>query len=349
MENFIKDTYFDSDNFGFDGYTNQRQISQTSSARRRTNTKTRTPKKLVPMAINVDSYGFEGEEFDAYRGKRKAARIERKAARNTARIERKATRTAAKVERKANRPRVMKIRAKIADQEARTKAELEQNKADAQAERESANIDASAENKDQVLDFVPPTPEQQVKVKKYLERRGRTEIEQSPEMLSAQFREERGREINERLNDKVAYLDENAQANDQEWYDENYPTYEDVEEEILTEEEDSYAFTGDSDNFLDPDTIAVATNVGKKAADVYRQKRFAAGKKAFGMTKAQFDKKQEEQRKALAEGTDTISQLRGAAVQESTRQYIGRNPALIAVGVLVLVGAIYGLMQLNKK
>jgi hypothetical protein len=67
------------------------------------------------------------------------------------------------------------------------------------------------------------------------------------------------------------------------------------------------------------------------------------------MTKAQFDKKQEAQRKALAEGTDTVSQLRGAAVQESTRQYIGRNPALIAVGVLVLVGAIYGLMQLNKK
>jgi len=299
-----------------------------------------------------ESYGFDGAEFDGFKGRRapkKAARIERKAAKTAARIDRKATRTAAKVERKANRPRVMKIRAKIADQEARTKAEIEETKAANQAERESANLDASAENKEQILDFVPPTPEQQVKVKKYLERRGRTEIEQSPEMLSAQFREERGREINERLNDKVAYLDENAQANDQEWYDENYPTYEDVEEEILTEEEDSFAFTGDSDNFLDPDTIAVATNVGKKAADLYRQKRFAAGKKAFGMTKAQFDKKQEAQRKALAEGTDTVSQLRGAAVQESTRQYIGRNPAIVVVGALLLVGAIYGLIQLNKK
>jgi hypothetical protein len=309
MENFIKDTYF-------------------------------------------ESYGFDGAEFDGFKGRRapkKAARIERKAAKTAARIDRKATRTAARVDRKANRPRVMKIRAKIADQEARTKAEIEETKAANQAERESANLDASAENKDQVLDFVPPTPEQQVKVKKYLERRGRTEIEQSPEMLSAQFREERGREINERLSDKVAYLDENAQANDQEWYDENYPTYEDVEEEILTEEEDSFAFTGDSDNFLDPDTIAVATNVGKKAADLYRQKRFDKGLKAFGQTKAQWEKKQEAQRKALAEGTDTVSQLRGAAVQESTRQYIGRNPALIAVGVLVLVGAIYGLMQLNKK
>ena len=307
-----------------------------------------------------ESYGFDGKEFDGYKGKRKAARqdnraakraakIQTRTAKKTAKIDRKATRTAAKVERKANRPRVMKIRAKIADQEARTAAELAETKAANQAERESANLDASAENNDQILDFVPPTPEQQVKVKKYLERRGRTEIEQSPEMLSAQFREERGREINERFNDKIEYLDENAQANDDEGYEENYPEYEDIEEEILQEEEDSFAFTGDSDNFLDPDTIAVATNVGKKAADLYRQKRFAAGKKAFGMTKAQFDKKQEAQRKALAEGTDTVSQLRGAAVQESTRQYIGRNPALIAVGVLVLVGAIYGLMQLNKK
>jgi hypothetical protein len=305
MENFIKDTYF-------------------------------------------ESYGFDGAEFDGYKGRRaakKQAKSERKAARNTARIERKATRTAAKVERKANRPRVLKIRAKIADQEARTKAELEQNK----AATDNANLDANTENQNGILDFTPPTPEQQVKVKKYLERRGHTEIEQSPEMLSAQFREERGREINERFNNKVQFLDENAQANDQEWYDENYPTYEDVEEEILTEEENSFAFTGDSDNFLDPDTIAVATNVGKKAADLYRQKRFAQGKKAFGQTKAQFEKKQEEQRKAIAEGTDTVSQLRGAAVQESTRQYIGRNPAIVVVGALLLVAAIYGVVQLNKK
>lgn len=315
MENFIKDTYF-------------------------------------------ENYGFDGSEFDGYKGRRaarqesraakKAAKVETRIAKKTAKIARKDARNVAKIERKANRPRVMKIRAKIADQEERTKAEIEQNKAAADKENANANNDATNEN--QILDFVPPIQaEQQIKVKKYLERRGVSDIEQSPEMLAAQFREERGKEINERFEDKVQYLDENAQANDPEWYEENYPEYLDVEEEILAEEEDSFAFTGDSDNFLDPDTIAVATNVGKKAADLYRQKRFAAGKKAFGMTKAQFDKKQEEQRKAIAEGTDTISQLRGAAVQESTRQYIGRNPVLIAVGVLLLGAAIYGLVQLNKK
>lgn len=316
MENFIKDTYFDSNSFGFDG-----------------------------------------AEFDGYRGQRKqarqanktakrAAKIETRTAKKTAKIARKDNRAAAKIDRKANRPRVMKIRAKIADQEARTAAEIAETNAQGAADRENASLDASAERE---LNAPPIQPEQQVKVKKYLERRGRTEIEESPEMLAAQFREERGREINERFEDKIAYLDENAQANDPEWYEENYPTYEDVEEEILAEEEDSFAFTGDSDNFLDPDTIAVATNVGKKAADLYRQKRFAAGKKAFGMTKTQYDKKQEAAKKALAEGTDTISQLRGAAVQESTRQYIGRNPAIVVVGALLLVGAIYGLIQLNKK
>lgn len=314
MENFIKDTYF-------------------------------------------ESYGFDGAEFDGYKGKRKAARQENRTARKAAKIEtrtakktgkiaRKDARNVAKIERKANRPRVMKIRAKIADQEARTAAEIAETQAQGANERENANLDADAERQ---ANFPPIQPEQQVKVKKYLERRGRTEIEESPEMLAAQFREERGREINERFNDKIEYLDENAQANDAEWYEENYPEYEDIEEEILAEEEDSFAFTGDSDNFLDPDTIAVATNVGKKAADLYRQKRFAKGLKAFGMTKAQWEKKQEEQRKAIAEGTDTVSQLRGAAMQESTRQYIGRNPAIIVVGVLLLGAAIYGIVALNKK
>lgn len=319
MENFIKDTYFES--YGF---------------------------------------GFDGAEFDGFRGKRKAkqaarqenknvrkaAKVATRTAKKTGKIARKDARNAAKIERKANRPRVMKIRAKIADQEARTAAEIAETQAQGANERENANLDADAER---TANFPPIEPEQQVKVKRYLERRGRTEIEESPEMLAAQFREERGREINQRFEEKLDYLDENADANDPEWYEENYPEYEEIEEEILQEEEDSFAFTGDSDNFLDPDTIAVATNVGKKAADLYRQKRFAQGKKAFGMTKAQWEKKQEEQRKAIAEGTDTVSQLRGAAMQETTRQYIGRNPAIIVLGVLLLGAAIYGVVALNKK
>lgn len=319
MENFIKDTYFES--YGF---------------------------------------GFDGAEFDGFRGKRKAkqaarqenknvrkaAKVATRTAKKTAKIDRKGARNAAKIERKANRPRVMKIRAKIADQEARTAAEIAETQAQGANERENANLDADAER---MANFPPIEPEQQVKVKRYLERRGRKEIEESPEMLAAQFREERGREINQRFEEKLDYLDENADANDPEWYEENYPEYEDIEEEILQEEEDSFAFTGDSDNFLDPDTIAVATNVGKKAADLYRQKRFAAGKKAFGMTKAQYDKKQEEQRKAIAEGTDTVSQLRGAAMQETTRQYIGRNPAIVVLAVVLLGTAIYAVVALNRN
>lgn len=318
MENFIKDTYFESYGFGFDG---------------------------------AEFEGFKGRKQKraaniAAKSERKAARTATRTAKKTGKIARKDARNAAKIERKANRPRVMKIRAKIADQEARKAAEIAETSAANANERENANLDADAER---TANFPPIQPEQQVKVKKYLERRGRKEIEESPEMLAAQFREERGREINQRFEEKLDYLDENADANDPEWYEENYPEYEDIEEEILQEEEDSYAFTGDSDNFLDPDTIAVATNVGKKAADLYRQKRFAKGLKAFGMTKAQWEKKQEEQRKAIAEGTDTVSQLRGAAMQETTRQYIGRNPAIIVVGVLLLGAAIYGVVALNKK
>jgi hypothetical protein len=255
----------------------------------------------------------------------------------------------------------MKVRAKIAEQEARTAAEIANTNADAEQNRNLIQQEADAANAanqqeqeyQDTTGYVDTTgfePEKQVKVKNYLKRRNRGDIyDDRPEYLAAQFREERGREIAERYQEKLDWLNENAEANDDEWYEENYPEYEDIEEEILEEEENSFSFTGDSDNFLDPDTIAVATNIGKKAADLYRQKRFAQSKKAFGMTKAQWEAKQEAQRKALAEGTDTISQLRGAAVQESTRQFIGRNPALIAVGVLVLAGAVYGLMQLNKK
>jgi hypothetical protein len=320
MENFIKDTYF-------------------------------------------ESYGYDGVEFDGFLKRspaKKQANVQRKQAKTAARtakktgkIERKAARNTAKIERKANRPRVLKVRAKIAEQEARTAAEIENTNADAEQNRNLIQQEAdaaSAANQDAQIDTTGFEPEKQVKVKNYLKRRNRGDIyDDRPEMLAAQFREERGREIAERYQEKVNWLDENAQANDPEWYEENYPEYDDIEEEILEEEENSFSFTGDSDNFLDPDTIAVATNIGKKAADLYRNKRFAQDKKAFGMTKAQWEAKQEAQRKALAEGTDTVSQLRGAAVQESTRQFIGRNPVVIVLGTILLAGAIYGLMQLNKK
>jgi len=331
MENFIKDTYFESygyDGLEFDGFLKRSPAKkQAAVQRKQAKTEARTAKKT--------------------------AKIDRKAVRNDSRVQRKATKQAAKIEKKANRPRVMKVRAKIAEQEARTAAEIANTNADAEQNRNLIQQEAdaaNAANQDAQIDTTGFEPEKQVKVKNYLKRRNRGDIyDDRPEMLAAQFREERGREIAERYQNKVNWLDENADANDDEWYEENYPEYEDIEEEILEEEENSFSFTGDSDNFLDPDTIAVATNIGKKAADLYRNKRFAQDKKAFGMTKKQWEAKQEAQRKAIAEGTDTVSQLRGAAVQESTRQFIGRNPVVIVLGTILLAGAIYGLMQLNKK
>ena len=317
---------------------------------------------------SMDAYGFndDGYDYDGFLKRspaKKQAKIEKKAAKveikknkAAAKIERKATKQAAKIEKKANRPRVLKVRAKIEQENARNKAAIEETAKDNEAARSEtalnnqAEREAAQETGEETPDTTNFTPERQVKVKKYLERRGRgNAIETSPETLAAQFREERGRQINERFNDKINWLDENEEANDDEWYEENYPDYEDIEEEILEEEENEFAFTGDSDNFLDPDTIAVATSVGKKAADLYRQKRFAQGKKAFGMTKAQYEKKQEAQRQAIAEGTDTLSQLKGAAVQESTRQFIGRNPLIIVVGVLLVVSAIAGVVYMNKS
>jgi hypothetical protein len=98
MDNFIKDTYFESygyDGVEFDGFL-KRSPAKKQAAVQRKQAKT------------------------AARTAKKTAKIDRKAVRNDSRVQRKATKQAAKIEKKANRPRVMKVRAKIAEQEARS-------------------------------------------------------------------------------------------------------------------------------------------------------------------------------------------------------------------------------------
>lgn len=173
-------------------------------------------------------------------------------------------------------------------------------------------------------------------------------------MIGAQFIEERARQIAERHDEIEEQLDEDPSYTEDE-IEEMIPEYEDIEEMILEEEANEFSFTGDEDNFLDPDSIAMLAKVGKAGIEKYKEKRFAQGKKAFGRTKAQ--DAAIKAKKALAEqGLDTGDPLTDAMraakeklVQEKTTETVKEYTPYIIGGTILLVVVGVAIYMSNKS
>lgn len=266
---------------------------------------------------------FVGMEVDEF-GK---ARKERKATRQKGRIERKSTKQTNKQERKLNRANNKNL---VRLEKARSK----------QVETEQQLADPETEN---------PTiePKQAVKMVNYVKAQREEPISNNPEELAAQFRDLRGSQIAQRRAQHVEALRNRAVSEDEDFVEMETPTYDEVEEEILEEEENNFNFTGEEDNFLDPETIGVISAIGKKSADVYREKRFAKGKKAFGKTKKQFDTAQAK-KLAIDRGEiiddSAAAQIKAEAIKQitdvKTKETINDNLPLI-------VGAVIGLITIG--
>jgi len=195
-------------------------------------------------------------------------------------------------------------------------------------------------------DLSPETMPLKAKVKatNYLKSRGRAiEDENNPEILAAQFLEERQRQIAERHDAIETAIDETPGLTEEE-RDEMIPEYEDVLEDIMEEEENNFAFDGNEDNFVDPATAAMLASVGKAGVEKYKEKRFAAGKKAFGRTAAQdaeikAKKLSGEQTPGAAAAGAAIAEIEKIKTKETIKGYtpyfIGGAVLLVVIGVAV--------------
>lgn len=278
-----------------------------------------------------------------------AKRSQRKAARQTARAQRKAVKTQGKQERKS-----AKVAGRVAKKEAIQ--ERKTGKAEARQERKATKANARLDAVREAAANLPEelTPDQmplpvKVKATNYLKKRNRViEDENDGELLGAQFIEERARQIAQRHDAIEQEIDDDPSFTDEE-RDEMIPEYEDVEEMILEEEANEFSFTGDYDNFLDPDSIAMLARLGKSGIDKYKEKRFAQGKKAFGQTKAQYEAKQKEKQR-IAEGGEPdspaaaamaeikkklIDEKKAEALKDYTPHIIGGVIVLIIIGVAI--------------
>lgn len=276
--------------------------------------------------------------------KRQAARQDRRADKVNAQIERKNIRVQSRADAKAGRIENKSIK--------------QQGKADARVTKQNARIAQvrdAAENLPADLTPEALPLKAKVKVVNYLKKRGRQiEDENDPEILSGQFIEERARHIAAKHDEIEQQIDDDMSLTDEE-RDAMIPEYEDVEEMILEEEANEFSFTGDEDNFLDPETIAMVARIGKAGADKYKQKRFEAGKKAFGRTAAQ-DKAIQERKAKAARGedtgdavTDAITAAKNKLVDEKTKETVNEYKPYIIGGVIVLFIAGIAIYYSGKK
>lgn len=184
---------------------------------------------------------------------------------------------------------------------------------------------------------------QSIKATRYLQKRGVKPF-RDPALKAAQVLDERGEQIRERMEPEIEEINNDVSIPEEERAD-WYPEEDDIHEEILDEEFDQANFDGYDENhadYLDADTVGVLFNMGKAAADKYRQKQFAAGKKAFGKTKAQWEAEQK--------NTDTVvNAATEAAEAEIKKQKIKEYTPHMVVGVVLLAIVLYAVYAQGKK
>jgi hypothetical protein len=259
------------------------------------------------------------------RNERKAAKIASRENIKLAKIAKKQDAQQARIDARSN-----KDQAKIAKRAAKNTrvAELKEIQNNLPADLSPENVPLKAK----------------VKATNYLKSRGRViEDENNAEMLGAQFLEERQRQIAERHDEIENAIDETPGLTEDE-RDEMVPEYEDVLNDIMEEEANNFAFDGNEDFFIDPATAAMLVNVGKAGAEKYKEKRFAAGKKAFGRTAAEdaaikLKKASGEQGPGAAAASAAIAEIENIKTKEAIKGYtpyfIGGAVLLVVLGVAV--------------
>jgi len=287
--------------------------------------------------------------------KNKQARQNRKAARQTARAERKLVKVENRQERKntkvAGGRRALKAKA-AASENARldTAANIENKmKQDAQAAEISRLAQIEAAQEAAAESGAAPAPEQQLKAKKYLQRRGVVGVYKDPELLAAQLMDARYNQIQERIDAEREEVMNDISIPDEEketWI----PDEEDIHDEILEEEFFDAQFNnydGESADYLDADTIGLLYNTGAAALDKYKQKQWAKNpnKKILGQTKKEYDAK----RAASAAGDTVYDAAVNKATEEVKKQKIKEYTPLIIGGVVVLVLIVIGTYYAGKK
>ena len=289
----------------------------------------------------------------------------RRKARQDARIKRKQTRVEGRVE--AKQSRIAKRRdvslarvAKRANSSMKEEPEEISRVADVEdAEHSAGNTGINGAN----LDL-----KQVTKMTNYVKRQNRTP-EKDPELLAAQVYETREQQIQrenareiaaERAANQTGAINQNWGIEDGEVLPEyqnqdeteDLPDFEDTHENILEQEEQEFSFDGNEDNFLDPATLGVALSAGKAAADKYREKQFAKGKKAFGKTKAQWDAEQAK-KTAIEKGDikdpSIINAAKKAAEESIQKETVKSYTNEIWIGSILLVVVLVSVYYYGKK
>jgi hypothetical protein len=195
------------------------------------------------------------------------------------------------------------------------------------------------------------TPKMQTKATNYLIQRGRQSLETNPELLAAQVMEERERQIEARRDQAIEEMNQLSYPDYPK--EEEYPDEESIHNSIMEEEENTFGFTGEEDNFVDPATLGVLLNVGEASANKYRENRFAKGQKAFGKTQKQWEAEQKKKEK-IAKGELPDPSIINAASKEAEEQIIkvrtdefkADNFTMVIVVGIVIVASI---LLLQKK
>ena len=268
---------------------------------------------------------------------KRKARLERKANRQNDRSTRKNNKAAAKIVRKQTNTENSRRGRKMAE----TVVNNEMKQAEQAAESRLINREIAEEESNGVM-----TPKATLKAQSYLKKKG-VRTFKDPEILAAQVLDFRQNEIQERIQAEREEIDNDITIPEDE-KGELYPDDEDIEEEILDEEFEQANFDGfdeDSIDYLDADTIGLLYNIGKGAADKFREKQFAKGKKAFGKTKEQFEKQQ-----ALKAKGDTVANASSSAAEQTIKeQKLREYTPQIIVGVLILAAVVFAAYKANSK
>lgn len=302
----------------------------------------------------------------ANRAKKREARAKKKETRFNKRMDRKDRKADAQIERKGKRLDLGRKGRKSKetdaeqarlDKQQETDANIQEKTADAdialqdkqvtskmmQEEAETISRLSNVQEKEENLpEGAMPSPDQQIRMRNYLQTRGTVGVYKDPSLMSAQIMEQRQEEIARR---RQAEIDEEMQEDP--WTaleDRDFPDEEDIEEEWIDEEYDSFAFSGETKaDFLDEDTLALVYKVGKAASDKYREKRFKQGKKAFGMDQKTFEAKQ------AANGDRIIDAASDAAEKEIKKQKIKEYTPAIVAGVAILIVIVVAAFVYGKK
>lgn len=116
------------------------------------------------------------------------------------------------------------------------------------------------------------------KVRNYIKRMGEEPME-TPAQMATQALLLRNGQIQQRMNEEREREEQNTPPLVDEVQPEGYePDPEDIEDQIMEEEAETFGFDGEADNFLDPATLSAVKLAGQKGLNILNAKREKKGK-----------------------------------------------------------------------